>query len=32
MKKGSDEPRDRTVIKTQMWRMDFRTRGLGRVS
>ena len=31
-KKGSEEPRGRTGIKTQMWRMDLRTRGGGRVS
>ena len=28
-KSGSDEPRGRTGIKTQMWRMDLRTRGRG---
>ena len=26
-KKGSDEPRGRTGIKTQTYRMDLRTRG-----
>ena len=31
-KKGSDELQDRTGIKTQMYRMDFRTREGGRVS
>ena len=33
-KNGSDEPRGRTGIKTQtsLLRMDFRTRGGGRVS
>ena len=31
-KKGSDEPRGRTGIKTQMERMDLRTWGGGRVS
>ena len=31
-KNGSNEPRDRTGIKTQMWRMDLRTRVGGRVS
>ena len=31
-KNGSHEPRGRTGIKTQMSRMDFRTRGGGRVS
>ena len=31
-KKGSDEPRGRTEIKTQTYRMDLRTRGVGRVS
>ena len=30
--KGSEEPRGRTGIKTQMWRMDLRTWGGGRVS
>ena len=30
-KNGSNEPRDRTGIKTQMWRMDLRTQGVGRV-
>ena len=29
---GSDEPRDRTGIKTQTQSMDLRTRGGGRVS
>ena len=28
---GSDEPRDRTGIKTQMQRMDLRTQGGGRI-
>ena len=31
-KNGSEEPRDRTGIKTQMERMDLRTRGGARVS
>ena len=31
-KNGSDEPRGRTGIKTQTWRMDLRTCGGGRVS
>ena len=31
-KNGSEEPRGRTGIKTQMWRMDLRTRGGERVS
>ena len=31
-KKGSEEPRGRTGIKTQTYRMDLRTRGRGRVS
>ena len=31
-KKGSDEPRGRTGIKMQMYRMDLRTRGGGKVS
>ena len=31
-KNGSEEPRGSTGIKTQMWRMDLRTRGGGRVS
>ena len=31
-KKGSEEPRSRTGIKTQMQRMDLRTWGGGRVS
>ena len=31
-KNGSEEPRGRTGIKMQMWRMDLRTRGVGRVS
>ena len=31
-KKGSEEPRGRTGIKMQMYRMDLRTRGWGRVS
>ena len=31
-KNGSEEPRGRTGIKTQMQRMDLRTRGGGRVS
>ena len=31
-KNGSDEPRGKTGIKTQMQRMDLRTRGGGRVS
>ena len=31
-KKGSNEPRGRTGIKTQTLRMDLRTRGWGRVS
>ena len=31
-KKGSDEPRGRTGIKMQTWRMDLRTRAGGRVS
>ena len=30
-KKGSEEPRGRTGIKTQMYRMELRTRGVGRV-
>ena len=30
--KGSEEPRGRTGIKTQTYRMDFRTQGGGRVS
>ena len=30
--KGSEEPRDRTGIKMQTWRMDLRARGGGRVS
>ena len=29
---GSEEPRGRRGIKTQMSRMDLRTRGVGRVS
>ena len=29
---GSEEPRGRTGIKMQTWRMDLRTRGGGRVS
>ena len=29
---GSEEPRGRTGIQTQMLRMDLRTRGGGRVS
>ena len=32
IKNGSDEPRGRTGIKTQTYRMDLRTRGGGRVS
>ena len=31
-KNGSDEPRGRTGIKTQMVRMDLRTQGGSRVS
>ena len=31
-KKGSKEPRGRTGIKTQTYRMDLRTQGEGRVS
>ena len=31
-KKGSEEPRGRTGIKTQMYRMDLRTRGGAMVS
>ena len=31
-KNGSEEPRDRTGVKKQTWRMDLRTRGQGRVS
>ena len=31
-KNGSEEPRDRTGVKRQTWRMDLRTRGQGRVS
>ena len=31
-KKGSEEPRERTEIRTQMQRMDLRTQGGGRVS
>ena len=31
-KKGSEEPRGRTGIKTQTQRMDLRTQGGGRVS
>ena len=31
-KNGSEEPRGRTGIKMQTWRMDLRTRGGGRVS
>ena len=31
-KKGSKEPRDRTGIKMQMYRIDLRTWGGGRVS
>ena len=31
-KKGSEEPRGRTGIKTQMERMDLRTQGVGSVS
>ena len=31
-KNGSEEPRGRTGIKTQMQRMDLRTQGGGRVS
>ena len=31
-KNGSEEPRGRTAIKTQMKRMDLRTQGGGRVS
>ena len=31
-KNGSEDPRVRTGIKTQMYRMDLRTRGGGRVS
>ena len=31
-KKGSEEPKGRTGIKTQMERMDLRTRGSGRGS
>ena len=31
-RKSFDEPRGRTGIKTQMYRMDLRTRGGGRVS
>ena len=31
-KNGYEEPRGRTGIKTQMWRMDLRTRGGGMVS
>ena len=31
-KNSSEEPRDRTGIKTQTYRMDLRTRGMGRVS
>ena len=30
--KGSEEPRGRTGIKMQTYRMDLRTRGEGRVS
>ena len=30
--KGFEEPKGRTGIKTQMYRMDFSTRGGGRVS
>ena len=29
---GSEEPRDRIGIKTQMWKMDLKTQGVGRVS
>ena len=32
LKNGSEEPRGRTGIKTQMYTMDLRTRGGGRVS
>ena len=31
-KKGSEEPRSRTGIKMQTYRMDLRTQGGGRVS
>ena len=31
-KNGSEEPRGRTGIKTQTYRMDLRTQGGGRVS
>ena len=31
-KKGSEEPRGRTGIKTQRYRMDLRAQGGGRVS
>ena len=31
-KNGYEEPRGRTGIKTQMYRMDLRTQGGGRVS
>ena len=31
-KNGYEEPKGRTGIKTQMWRMDSRTQGGGRVS
>ena len=31
-KKGSEKPRGRTGIKTQMQRMDLRTQGMGRAS
>ena len=31
-KTGSEEPRGRTGIKTQIWRMDLRTQAGGRVS
>ena len=31
-KKGYEEPRDRTGIKTQSLKMDLRTRGGGRLS
>ena len=31
-KKGSEEPRGRTGIKMQTWRMDLRTYGWGRVT
>ena len=32
IKNGSEEPRGRTGIKTQISRMDLRTRGGGRVN